>query len=101
MFQVPFPHTANGARREGTTLLDLQRPPQCEAIRGLCREQHLSLLVQGTLGGALDKTAHFAFAFDIGAETPRRCQHPQIREERVPGTCEKIGFADFSITHFQ
>ena len=21
--------------------------------------------------------------------------------EKVPGTCEKIGFADFSITHFQ
>jgi hypothetical protein len=23
------------------------------------------------------------------------------REESVPGTCEKIGFTDFSTTHFQ
>jgi hypothetical protein len=24
-----------------------------------------------------------------------------VKRERVPGTCEKIGFTDFSTTHFQ
>jgi hypothetical protein len=34
----------------------------------------------------------------INCET---CQGPRHGEETDPGTCEKIGFTDFSTTHFQ
>jgi len=37
---------------------------------------------------------------------PEMLEGPQAQKnfetgKRVPGTCEKIGFADFGITHFQ
>ncbi len=60
-------------------LLDLQGPPQSEAVSGLFVEDNLSLVAHGTLSQALEEFAHLVLAFDLGAETADGSRDRQIR----------------------